>query len=39
MEDTSEAALVKHCEEQHPVGWATLRRGNRKKEDSMDAPV
>lgn len=31
MTDTTPSALVKHCEEEHPAGWGTLRKGNRQE--------
>ncbi|KAI0092195.1 hypothetical protein BDY19DRAFT_586427 [Irpex rosettiformis] len=46
MTDTSQDALVKHCEVEHPAGWGTLRRGNRQEKQeeepssmSKDVPV
>ncbi|KAI0700573.1 hypothetical protein BC835DRAFT_394569 [Cytidiella melzeri] len=37
MADSSQPALVKHCEEAHPAGWGTLRKGNRKEEKTKDS--
>lgn len=42
IQDTTEAGLIKHCEEEHPVGWATLRNGNKQKkrpEEEAETPV